>query len=193
MNGVDENVSIVNEMCGTLIGKRVLVFNDSDAKRLFSIGFYGKPLGMSKASPETVKAPLELSLVEAVYLVEKGVLCVRDHSGKVVGFNALYEYSRKSLSRFDELYAVYRDLREKGYIVRTGLKYGAEFVIYEKGPGIEHAPYVVHVLRQRDVLDPLEIVKAGRLSHSVRKKFVIASVSENGRDVEYIVISWSKI
>jgi len=89
------------------------------------------------------------------------------------------------------LYNVYRDLREKGYVVRSGLKFGADFAVYEKGPGIDHAPYLVHVLSIDETLNPVELVRAGRLSHSVRKKFIIATTrNELGSKVEKIMFKW---
>ncbi|KAI8048669.1 tRNA intron endonuclease [Syncephalis plumigaleata] len=36
-------------------------------------------------------------------------------------------------------YAVYRYLREKDWIVRDGIKYGADYVIYKKGPIFDHS------------------------------------------------------
>ena len=43
-------------------------------------------------------------------------------------FEAVEDYQRK-LSEF----IVYKDLREKGYHIKSGLKYGVEFRVYEKG------------------------------------------------------------
>ena len=42
-------------------------------------------------------------------------------------------------------YIVFRDLRNRGYIVKTGFKYGSEFRLYERGksPGDGHSNYLV--------------------------------------------------
>ncbi len=177
---------------GRLLGRRVVVFDDEEARRLFSQGFYGRPLRKPKPQgPEDIEAPLELSLLEALYLLEKGVLQVVDEKGSPVDPQTLRDIGRRANPDFDILYRVYRDLREAGYVVRSGLKYGADFAVYEKGPGLEHAPYVVHVLRYRDTIDPLEIVRAGRLSHSVRKRFIIAAVDEETGNITYIMFKWS--
>jgi tRNA-intron endonuclease len=90
------------------------------------------------------------------------------------------------------LYTVYRDLRDRGFIVRSGLKYGSDFTVYRLGPGLEHAPYILHVYRGFERLDPTEIVRAGRLSHSVRKTFILAFPSRDGR-VTYLMFNWLKL
>ncbi|KAI9592857.1 hypothetical protein BDF19DRAFT_425024 [Syncephalis fuscata] len=36
-------------------------------------------------------------------------------------------------------YAVYQYLRNKGWVVRDGIKYGADYVIYERGPIFDHS------------------------------------------------------
>ena len=177
---------------GVLLGIRVIVFDHEQARRLYASGFYGKPLGIPKPRGATFNAPLELGLMEAVYLAEKGVLRVVDGaSGRELGVDELRDYARRVIARFELLYRVYRDLRERGYVVRSGLKYGADFAVYERGPGLEHAPYLVHVEPSAESIDPLEVVRAGRLSHSVRKDFILAVVASGG-DVVYLLFSWSK-
>ncbi len=176
---------------GTLLGIRVVVFDPEQARQLYTRGFYGKPLGVPKPRNGEFNAPLELGLMEAVYLSELGLLCVRDpRSRRVLKPGELADYARDVIERFDLLYRVYSDLRSKGYVVRSGLKYGADFAVYEKGPGLEHAPYLVHVHRGGTSIDPLDVVRAGRLSHSVRKDFILAVV--RGSDISYLLFSWSK-
>ncbi len=178
---------------GTLIGIRVVVFDHEEARRLYALGFYGKPLGVPKPRGADFDAPLELGLVEAVYLAEKGLLEVEDMDGRKLGVDELKRYAASVLEDFDLVYTVYRDLRDRGYVVRSGLKFGAAFAVYEKGPGLEHAPYLVHVVPYSERIEPLEIVRAGRLSHSVRKYFVIALVEAPGSEVKYMAFEWSKL
>ncbi len=176
------------------LGQRIVIFDRKDAEKVYFEGFYGKPLGISKVKGSAVVAPLELSLIEALYLLEKGMLCVVEAStGKNIDSEELKKRVSTSSKHLLALYRVYRDLREKGFVVRSGLKYGSEFVLYEKGPGIDHAPYVVHVVSFEEYIDPLEIVRAGRLSHSVRKRFVLAAVNEASGGIDYIVFKWIKI
>ena len=87
-------------------------------------------------------------------------------------------------------YLVYRDLRSRGLVVRSGLKYGASFVAYRKGPGLEHAPFVIHYYPPDEPFDPVELVRAGRVSHSVRKVFVLATAGPGARQPTYITFKW---
>ncbi len=178
---------------GRLLGLRVIVFNHDDARRLYSMGYYGKPLGITKPRDTNFEAPLELSLVEALYLLEKGVLEIVDEHDSIVSVESLFTRGEKSIPKFGLIYKVYRELRDKGYVVRSGLKFGADFAVYEKGPGLEHAPYLVHVLETSNTIDPLEIVRAGRLSHSVRKAFILALVGPGKSPTRYIIFRWSKL
>jgi len=175
---------------GVLVGKKVVVFDRERARDLyFNEGFYGKFYAISKPKTPNVERELELSLLDALYLVEKGKLEVEDASGSKVSPETLRQLGRETYENFDEVYAVYRDLRDKGLVVKSGMKFGATFVVYRLGPGLEHAPFLVHVLPYNSKLDPIEIVRAGRLSHSVRKRFVIAFVDEAGR-VGYLQFKW---
>jgi tRNA-intron endonuclease len=175
---------------GVLVGKKVVVFDRERARDLyFNEGFYGKFYAISKPKTPNVERELELSLLDALYLVEKGKLEVEDANGSKVSPETLRQLGRETYENFDEVYAVYRDLRDKGLVVKSGMKFGATFVVYRLGPGLEHAPFLVHVLPYNSKLDPIEIVRAGRLSHSVRKRFVIAFVDEAGR-VGYLQFKW---
>ena len=102
----------------------------------------------------------------------------------------LLETSRRTLERFDDKYTVYRDLRGKGFVVAPGIKYGCDFAVYEHGPGVDHAPYIIQVRRKSDELSAAEIVKAGRLASTVRKTFIVAVVEDG--EVEYLEFKWWK-
>jgi tRNA-intron endonuclease len=173
---------------GFLVEDSIIVTDVSSSRTLYGEGFFGTPIGVEKPRGADFEAPLKLSLIEALYLVERGVLEVRRLDGGSVGLDEL----RRIVESSDELkllYTVYRDLRDRGFTVRSGLKYGSDFTVYRLGPGLEHAPYVLHVYRGVERLDPTEIVRAGRLSHSVRKTFILAFPSRDGR-VMYLMFDW---
>ena len=173
-----------------IVSGRIIVYDINSAMELYKSGFCGKYVGVNKPKTPEVERPLELSFLEAVYLAEKGLLEVYRSEGEKCSLEELKEYARKNYELFDDVYEVYKDLRDKGYIVRPGLKYGSTFSVYRYGPGIDHAPFLVHVMSYKDKLDPLEIIRAGRLSHSVRKKFILATVHPETRTVKYYVFTW---
>ena len=83
-------------------------------------------------------------------------------------------------------YLVYSDLRSRGYVVKTGLKFGAHFRVYERGktPGEEHSLYLVHAIPEGSKLTPADLARAVRLAHSVRKRMLFAVVDDEG-DITY--------
>ncbi len=174
---------------GTLQGYHVIVEDLEEARCLYGEGFYGHPLGVDKPRGADFTAPLLLTPLEAVYLAYKGVLTVYSGSSQV-GLDRLEELAREYYGRlYDVMREVYFDLREKGLVVRSGLVYGADFTVYRYGPGIDHAPYVAHVYERDEDLEPTELVRAGRLSHSVRKTFIVASRDNSGRPI-YLMLKW---
>ncbi|MCS7385585.1 MAG: tRNA-intron lyase [Candidatus Methanomethylicota archaeon] len=175
-----------------LMNGRVVVWDVEASRRLYREGFYGKPVGIRKPKDMLFDAPLELSLFEALYLLEKGRIRVVDVQGAELTRDELLKIARETYSLFDDIYRVYRDLRERGFVVRPGMKFGADFAVYEFGPGIDHAPFLVDVLPMNSKLDPIEIVRAGRLSHSVRKRFIIAVTNPETKEVSYFMFKWFK-
>ena len=85
---------------------------------------------------------------------------------------------------------VFQDLRDKGYIVSPGIKFGCDFAVYEQGPGIDHAPYLVQVSKPGSDITATGIVLAGRLATTVKKQFIVAIPKTNEKKVEFIGFDW---
>jgi len=186
MTPVDMHLALVE----VLSDSRLIVWSPAESRRLYGEGYYGKPLGIPKPK-EDFESPLVLDPIEGVYLLEMGVISVYSGEGKrEVSLEELSSIARETLEGFDEKYRVYRDLRERGYVVTPGIKYGCDFAVYEKGPGLDHAPYLVKVKSSQDGLTAAEIVEAGRLATSVRKTFIIAMAS--GGEIRYLSFKWWK-
>ncbi|OYT51594.1 MAG: tRNA-intron lyase [Desulfurococcales archaeon ex4484_204] len=171
-----------------LLGSKAVIFNVRFARCVFSKGFFGKPVGVRKPKSTDVDQPIELSLIEAIYLVEKGVIDVIKE-GRRVGLNELIGLAESLIDDFEVLYNTYRELRDAGFIVRSALKYGADFALYRLRPGLEHAPYLVKVLRYGGHVDPGDLIGWGRLSHSVRKELLLAITYPSG-ERSYIMFKW---
>ncbi|RLI68731.1 tRNA-intron lyase [Candidatus Heimdallarchaeota archaeon] len=92
---------------------------------------------------------------------------------------------------FEEKMLIYKDMRRRGLVPRPGLKFGADFAVYQHGPGIDHSPYVISALPRGSKLTALELIRAGRLATSVKKKFVIATILSNN-EVRYYGFVWTK-
>ncbi|MEE9511549.1 MAG: tRNA-intron lyase [Nitrosopumilaceae archaeon] len=176
-------------MKGELIDNRVVVWNIKDSQKLFSSGYYGKPIGMSKPKIEEINVPLILDLIEGYYLLQKSKVSITKMKKKVTEKKML-EICRQEYHNFDKKYTVYKNFRDKGYIVNPGIKFGCDFAVYQKGPGIDHAPFLVQVYNKSDAMTSTGVVLAGRLARTVRKQFILAIPS--GKDVDYLALDWWK-
>jgi len=171
----------------------LVIWDPAQGSELYRQGYYGKPMGIPKPKMMEFNVPLILDLMEGLYLVEKNILTVREGiEKKKVTLKKLRQRTRKLYEEFDVKYAVYRDLRNHGLIVTPGIKYGCDFAVYKHGPGIEHAPYMVSVKKTKDEITATEIVKAGRLATTVRKRFIMAVPDPETEKIRYLIFKWFK-
>jgi tRNA-intron endonuclease len=175
-----------------LIENFLVVWNPEEGSQLYKTGFYGKPLGISKPKIPEFKVPLILDLMEGLYLAENEKVTIHDSKNRKVGLGKLRQKAKQLYEEFDEKYAVYRDLRDSGLIVTPGIKFGCDFAVYKYGPGVEHAPYMVSVKNAASDISATEIVKAGRLATTVRKRFIIAVPDLEAEKTKYLIFKWFK-
>lgn len=153
-------------------------------------GYYDKPIGMPKPKIEEINVPLVLDLIEGYYLLQKSKISIYKMKKKITEKEML-EICKNEYHNFDKKYLVYRNFRDKGYIVNPGIKFGCDFAVYQKGPGIDHAPYLVQVYNTSDPISSTDVVLAGRLATTVRKQFVLA-IPYGKNDVNYLALDWWK-
>ena len=177
---------------GLYVQGSVVVLDIAMARELYAMGYYGKPLGVPKPKGHDFEAPLVLDLIEARYLVEKGLLKVY-REGRRLEPSELVELGRRHYARYDELCAVYSDLKRRGFHVTSGIKFGSDFAAYVYGPGIDHAPFIVLVRKEDDLLTASDVVRAGRLSRSVRKSFFIAVPDTTTGRVRYLTVNRAEL
>ena len=175
-----------------LIGTRLVVWDSGSGNELYRQGFYGKPVGIPKPKPDQeFTVPLILDLMEGLFLYEKErITPFTGTARRKVKRSALLKLAKETYRGFTLAYLVYKDLREKGYIVTPGIKFGADFAVYEHGPGIDHAPFIISVKEKKEAMGPFEIVRAGRLATTVRKQFIIAIPDATRERVDYLVYKW---
>ena len=175
-------------MKGDLIENRIVVWNIKDSQNLFKHGYFGKPIGIPKPKTDEINVPLILDLIEGCYLQEISKIKIYKNNKKI-SLNEIIKICKKEYHNFDKKFQVYKDFREKGYVVNPGIKFGCDFAVYQRGPGIDHAPYLVQVYNKSDVITPTGVVLAGRLSTSVRKQFILA-IPKGKLRVDYLALDW---
>ncbi len=164
---------------------RQIIAHDSDGARdLYVRSLFGE----MKKGGYVVFMPLE-----ALYLLEKDRLAIVDTKGKSLSFKQLFALCAKRDKQLIARYAVYVDFRDRGYVIKTALKFGADFRVYERGvrPGEDHAKWIVFAVNESDKLSWYDFCAKNRVAHSTKKKLLIAVVDGEG-DVTYFEVNWTR-
>ena len=176
-----------------LLDNFLVVWNPKEGSSLYKSGYYGKPIGIPKPKIPDFDVPLILDLMEGVYLIENKKISVYSGSEqKAVSASNLRKRARRLYEDFEAKYTVYRDMRGQSLIVTPGMKFGCDFAVYQHGPGLDHAPYMVSVRKASDEMTATDVVKAGRLATTVRKRFIIAIPDLESEDIRYLIFKWFK-
>jgi len=163
---------------------RILTEDSNESRELFSQSRYGSLLDNGR---------VQLSLIEALYLTEKGKLIVLDGRNKKIPFENLLKKARKTEPNVWIRYSVFKDMRDRGYIIKTALKFGADFRVYDRGikPGEDHAKWIIYPVHEGEELTWYEFAAKNRVAHSTKKRLMIGIVDDEG-DVTYYEIKWTR-
>ncbi len=161
---------------------RVLTENSDPARELYNQSRYGSLLEDGK---------VQLSLLEGFYLLEKKKIKILDGKNKKINSENFLKKAQKIDKNFWVRYTVFKDMRDRGYIIKTALKFGADFRVYDRGvkPGEDHARWVVYPVHEGTSLTWHEFAAKNRVAHSTRKKLLIGVVDEES-DVSYWEARW---
>ncbi|HLC65987.1 MAG TPA: tRNA-intron lyase [Candidatus Nanoarchaeia archaeon] len=161
--------------------ERILTENSDSARELFNTSRFGSLLEDGK---------VQLSLLEALYLLEKGKIEIVEGKKKL-DFNTFLKKATKLEPNFWIRYCVFKDIRNRGYIIKTALKFGADFRVYDRGvkPGEDHARWIVYPVHEGSTLTWYEFAAKNRVAHSTKKRLLIGIVDDEG-DVTYYEIRW---
>ena len=164
--------------------ERILIEKSDTARGLYDKSRFGSQLSDGR---------IHLSLLEALYLIEKKTLFVFDGRNKEIDFDKFTKKAKKSEPNFWVRYAVFRDMRNRGYIIKTALKFGADFRVYDRGvkPGEDHARWVIYPVKEGGVLTWHEFAAKNRVAHSTKKRLMLGIVDDEG-DVTYYEVRWMR-
>ena len=128
---------------------------------------------------EYVSGKINYSFVEALYLLEKKKIEVYVRTKKL-GFNELMEKCKRIDKKVQIKFIVYKDLRNKGYLLKTALKFGADFRVYDKGerPGKKHARWILYPVSESSEMTWHDFSAKNRVAHSTKKNLLIAVVED---------------
>ncbi|MCD6513067.1 MAG: tRNA-intron lyase [Thermoplasmata archaeon] len=163
-NEYEGKVYVLNDRCA--------VWDEELIKKL-SERFIGKIVGNF----------MQLSLMETAYVAERGASIIRN--GRKISIKTFMRYAKDIQPDIERRYRIYKELRERKLIPKTGFKFGSHFRVYDVSPEKTHAPYLVHVVDGRYRAAWAEISRAIRLAHSVKKDMVFAVID---KEIEYVRI-----
>jgi tRNA-intron endonuclease len=168
----------------TFIKSRVITESSDDARDFYNQSRFGSLLEDGK---------VQLSLLESLFLLEKGKLDILDSKNKKLTFELYLRKAQRLEPNFWIRYCVFKDMRTRGYIVKTALKFGANFRVYDRGvkPGEDHARWIVYPVHESSTLTWHEFSAKNRVAHSTKKRLLIGVVDEEN-DVTYYEIKWMR-
>jgi tRNA-intron endonuclease len=165
-------------MPGVLRDGSVAVDDPAEGSTLLNRGSFGEP----RSGGGIVLTPLE-----AVYLVESGRLSV-ERGGAPLPLRDLFREAHAAVAGFEVRYLVYRDLRQRGYIVKEAAA-PLDFRVYPRGGGPKQTPskWGVVAMSERSVFDLRALEAHVARAAGSRKNLLLAVVDEES-DLTYYAI-----
>lgn len=162
-----------------LIGNKV----SSNSEEAFS-------LNEKSSFGESAGEKIIYSFPESLYLLEKKKMEIIFQKKKL-SYKIFLEKLHRKDRRIQTKYSVFKNLRERGYVVKTALKFGADFRVYEKNSraGKSHAKWIIFADHESKKMSWHEFSAKNRVAHSTKKKLLLAIVDEED-DVSYYEVSW---
>ena len=141
---------------------------------------------------EKVEDKIQYSVSETLYLVEKQKMDLLSGNKKIAKKEILNKL-RKIDKKIQLKYPVYKDMRDKGYLLKTALKFGADFRVYDKcaKPGKKHAKWILFIEHESKRLALHEFAAKNRVAHSTKKNLLFAIIDEENK-ITYYEIKWIK-
>ena len=131
------------------------------------------------------------SSCEAFYLTEQEKIQIFNHQEKQISKEELLKKLTKQDKNFQTKYQVFKDLTNSGYSVKTALKFGADFRVYEKNKINSHSKWLCFTTRENQKITWQDFAAKNRVAHSSKKNLLIAIVDEENC-TSYYEVSWTK-
>lgn len=182
--GTPEDKNDRDKIKALFANERVVTENSDAARELYHKSRYGVVLE---------EGQIQLSLHEAFYLMEKGKLKMLNRDKEELSFEDFLKKAKEVEPNFWIRYTVFKDIRKRGYIIKTALKFGADFRVYDRGvkPGEDHARWIVYPVHEGDTMTWYDFAAKNRVAHSTKKRLMLGVVDAES-DVTYWEVKWIK-
>ncbi|MFH0972190.1 MAG: tRNA-intron lyase [Candidatus Micrarchaeota archaeon] len=153
-----------------------IIDEDEEGRLLYEANWFGQ-YGTYKAKKHG--RYLKLDAYETLFLMKHGNMKAN------IGEKKIIKECMKRRSDFLALYEVYEDWRMRGFVVKSGFKFGTHFRLYFPGaaPTLAneewmHSKHVIHVFPRSAKMLISEWSRAIRVAHGVKKTFILAIPGE---------------
>ncbi|MEM4331805.1 MAG: tRNA-intron lyase [Candidatus Micrarchaeia archaeon] len=154
-----------------------IVDNVEIGERMYFGDWYGQ-YGTYKADKHGKFSKLDI--YETLFLLKHNSIHLENGD-----ISTLISAAKANNEFFEPIYNVYEDWRMRGFVVKTGFKFGTHFRIYFPGASPSrgqddwiHSKHVLHVFPRDMELLTSELSRAIRVAHSVKKTFILAIPGE---------------
>ena len=181
-----EKMFITIKMHGVLSGEKVIV-SESEADS-FEFRIYGRKKREGVKGEREYK--LKLSLEEAAFLLEAGKIVIKKDKESELTLEDFFKHALDIYPNFGARYIVYKDLKERGYVVQPGR---VDFLLYPRGakPGAKPARHFIRILSEREFLSVKDLEDLIVLARNMRKEPIIAVVDDES-DITYYEVKEAK-
>lgn len=152
-----------------------LLEDPGEAGTIYGRGYYGT----------TTSEGLLLDRFEAVYLSESGRVELRDGRDRPIPWPVVFRRASRADRAFGVRYVVYRDLRQRGYVVRPSPP-PASFAVLPRGGVLHKTPskFWVAVETERSPFDLARVFDLAERAQGAKKSLLLALVDEES-DLTY--------
>lgn len=173
------------------------IFNDYDLFLDIKSKYYIYPtaIGSIKSHPKQNKVqinPFTLSLIELFILNEKDVL---DEETKTNFEKYLINLKDIEPSKYKNLLieaCIISKLNEKGFYCLSGLKYGADYLVYSSDPQITHSEYMLIISYNNS--NDYNLLQCERIAQNTKKSVLIGYIKDNNKEeVGFYEFKWKNI
>lgn len=156
--------------------------NSKKAYTLLKENFFG----------ERINEKIIYSLPEAFFLFKNKKMVIIQNKKELSEEEIIKKFSKID-KNFNLKYKVFENLRKKGMILKSGIKYGADFSVYEKSkkPGKTHSSWLLSIEPFSKKINWQEFILKNRVANSTKKKVILALQDETG-NILYYEVGWKK-
>lgn len=161
-------------------GNHILIEDHQNARIVYDNGYYGL-LNKDKT--------LNLNFEETLHLLERGVIKVADENGLWLEVSDCARLFMEREDGFWTDYLVFKDLRNRGYIIGRGINEVVKYRLYPRGAivGKDIAKTMICPLSEGRTINLESLDAIVTQTQSIQKKLLIACVDRLG-DVSYYEI-----